>query len=113
MLLPSPSLEKILNGQHRWPTEKWSADVLHLGCGSASVYSARDLRAQSIPRTLAQDHKDRESPLVIHQWRRVRFSCVERCSNPPSTLFVCLTSTIAAQKQLSTIFERPRVGRCP
>jgi hypothetical protein len=57
--------------------------------------------------------RDREHPLAVRQWRRVRLSCAEPHCRPQTTIFVCLTSAIPPDKLISTIFEQPRVWRCP
>lgn len=111
MPLPVPSPKEISKGLSPWPPDNWSAEILHLGCGRMFAYFSQDLRLQGQARTAVQDRA--ENPLVIRKWLRVRLKCVEEDSCTPATLFVCLTSAIAAQKLVSTIYEQPRVWRCP
>jgi len=88
--------------------ENWSRTILHLGCNAAFVYSALDLRVQSIARTIDPNRPH------LQQWRRVRFSCVEQHCEAQASIFVCLTSPISTDKLVAKIFdEQPRIWRCP
>jgi hypothetical protein len=57
--------------------------------------------------------QDRERPPAVRQWRRVRLSCVEQHCEAQAKIFACLTSPISTHRLVSTIFEQPRVWRCP
>ena len=115
MPLPAPSPEETSIDPPPWPTGTWSADVLHLGCGHLSVYTVRDLRGQSLARTADPGLSGRERPAAVrlHEWRRVRLSCAAPQCTAQTTIFVYVTSPSTAQNVTTTIFEQPRVWRCP
>lgn len=113
MPLPVPSPEKTSTDPPQWPTGAWSATVLHLGCGHLSVYTARELRWQSLARKLAPNRSGHERPAIAHEWRRVRLPCADPHCIVQTTVFAYLSSASSTQKLVSTIFEQPRVWRCP
>jgi hypothetical protein len=106
MHFPFPTLEQKSEGPYPWPTGTWTEICLHLGCGAAFAYSARDLRVQSIPRIMVQDR-------YRQRWRRLLFSCVEPSCAAQRKVFVCLTSAIAEERLVAKIFEQPITLRCP
>jgi hypothetical protein len=113
MPLPVPSPEKTSTDPPPLPKGAWSANVLHLECGHLSVYTEQDIRGQSSSRTTGLTRGGRERPAAVHEWRRVRLSCVEPRCTVQTIVFVYLSSPSTAQKVASTIFEQPRVWRCP
>ncbi len=108
MPLPVPSPAKTSSDRPLWPTGAWSATVLHLDCGHLSVYTKQELRWQSLARKLALDRSGDD-----HEWRRVRLPCADPHCTVQTTVFAYLSSASSAQKLVSTIFEQPRVWRCP
>lgn len=113
MPLPVPNPTKTSTDPPLWPTDTWSASVLHLGCGHLSFYTARDLRGQSLARTADPNLSGRELPAGGHEWRRVRLSCAEPHCVARTAVFAYLSSSTARQKLVSTIFGQPKVWRCP
>src|ERR1019366_7654426 len=98
MPLPVPSPEKTSTDPPQWPTGAWSATVLHLGCGHLSVYTARELRWQSLARKLAPNRSGHERPAIAHEWRRVRLPCADPHCIVQTTVFAYLSSASSAQK---------------
>src|SRR5258708_25266674 len=116
ILLPVPNQEKTSTDQPQWPTGTWTATVLHLGCGHLSAYTARELRSQMLTRTKGPILGDRQHLQAVPQWLRVRLRCVDQYCKARTTIFVCLSSPLATEKIISTIFDEPtvwpKVSRC-